>query len=214
MTSEVASRIFDPFFTTKPVGRGTGLGLSISYGIINEHGGNIRVASTLEAGTTFIIELPITENTTGGGEADKTKPSSDTARQTEVGDRALKALILDDEEIILDLLNDTLKRAGFVVDRFSSGEDALTRLATVNYDIIISDIKMPGMDGKRFYHEARRTKPELLNRFIFITGDGVNKDTQEFLKGTQNAFLKKPFTIDQLTETVEKLINQTGDKDA
>ena len=214
MTSEVASRIFDPFFTTKPVGRGTGLGLSISYGIINEHGGNIRVASTLEAGTTFIIELPITENTTGGGEADKTKPSSDTARQTEVGDRALKALILDDEAIILDLLNDTLKQAGFVVDRCSSGEDALTRIAAVNYDIIISDIKMPGMDGKRFYHETGKIKPELLNRFIFITGDGVNKDTQEFLKGTQNAFLKKPFTIDQLTETVEKLIKQTGDKDA
>ncbi len=216
MTSEVASRIFDPFFTTKPVGRGTGLGLSISYGIINEHNGSIRATSTPEAGTSFIIELPVVKNTASGNEAGGTRPSSGNLLP-EVSDRGLKALILDDEAIILDLLNDTLKRAGFVVDRFSSGEDALTRLAAVDYDIIISDIKMPGMDGKRFYHETRRIKPELLNRFIFITGDGVNKHTQEFLQGTQNAFLKKPFTIDQLTETVEKLINQTrqtGDKDA
>ncbi|MBI5492748.1 MAG: response regulator [Deltaproteobacteria bacterium] len=198
---DMMTRIFDPFFTTKGVGKGTGLGLSISYGIINEHGGTIYASSAEGAGSTFVVELPVLEEA-ALEEGKEDKPEGSLMK----GRADLRALILDDEQIILDLLNDALCNFGFLVERAGSGDEALKKLGEKDYDLIISDIRMPGMDGKTFYGEVRRTRPDAQKKIIFISGDSASKETQEFLKGAGNVSLKKPFTVEELNEAVSRLV--------
>ncbi|MFQ5735458.1 MAG: ATP-binding protein [Thermodesulfobacteriota bacterium] len=199
---EVANRIFDPFFTTKEVGKGTGLGLSISYGIIHEHGGNIYASSTAGRGTTFVVELPVISQI--GEQAEQ--PSTGGAIELKKMAHGKKVLVLDDEPILLDMLHETLGGCGFKVARASSGKDALDMIKDDDYDLIISDIKMPGIDGSAFYRGVKRVKPELLKKIIFISGDSLNKETQSFLKESGNHSLKKPFTVDELSLIISKVI--------
>ena len=203
MSEEVANRIFDPFFTTKSVGKGTGLGLSISYGIINEHGGSISVSSSPGVGTTFVVELPVLDKaaaTAGGAQ------SAVSMKIAGMGN-GKRALVLDDEQIVLDLLHDALGGAGFFVDRTSCGREALSMLESGDYDLIISDMKMPGVDGKDFYRGVKAVRPELLQKIIFISGDSLNKETQAFLRKLGNFSLKKPFTVEQLHSVVSKVVS-------
>ncbi len=205
MTQETANRIFDPFFTTKGVGRGTGLGLSISYGIVNEHGGSIYASSSPGAGTTFVVELPVVERTFQEDQ-DAVKPDPQASERVKALAKGRRALVVDDEAIVLDLLYYTLSNAGFSVDKSVSGEQALEKLKGNSYDLIISDIKMPGLGGMGFYREAASVRPEALKKIIFISGDSVNRETREFLNKAGSHSLKKPFTVDQLNDAVAKLI--------
>jgi signal transduction histidine kinase len=200
-SEEVANRLFDPFFTTKDVGKGTGLGLSISYGIINEHGGNIYASSRPRIGTTFIIELPVVEDE-GSGLNALDAPSGGERVSVE----GMRALVLDDEAIVLDLLADSLAGFGFEVDKCSSAEDALNRIADSCYHLIISDIKMPGLGGKGFYREVEKVNPGALKKIIFISGDSMGAETQEFLEAIGNPSLKKPFSINELSEAVARMV--------
>ncbi|OGQ55711.1 MAG: hypothetical protein A3J24_05030 [Deltaproteobacteria bacterium RIFCSPLOWO2_02_FULL_53_8] len=205
MSGEVAMRIFDPFFTTKSVGAGTGLGLSISYGIINEHGGAISVVSSAGSGATFIIELPILQRQDDNEDESQAEPQVGEDMYAGIGN-GHAALVLDDEPIVLDLLKATLEMSGFEVDTACDGLEAMEKFKGGSYDIIISDIKMPGLDGKGFYREIRALNPKAAEKIVFVTGDAINKETQEFLKATGNLSLKKPFTINQLNELVSQLL--------
>lgn len=200
-SEEVANRLFDPFFTTKDVGKGTGLGLSISYGIINEHGGNIYASSRPWIGTTFVVELPVVEE-----DGFCFNGSCGPARSERVSVQGMRSLVLDDEEIVLDLLADSLAGFGFEVDKCSSAEDALKKISGSRYDLIISDIKMPGLGGKGFYREVEKVSPEALKKIIFISGDSMGAETLEFLEAIGNPSLKKPFTIDELSEAVSRMV--------
>ncbi|HLA00298.1 MAG TPA: ATP-binding protein [Thermodesulfovibrionales bacterium] len=198
----IAKKIFDPFFTTKEVGSGTGLGLSISYGIIKAHEGNIYVTSNPEAGATFIIEFPILKMAVEASPASSAKVS-----HTQLAAKGRRALVLDDEHTILALLNEILSDAGFHVDVTATGDEALKMLKGRAYDLIISDLKMPGMNGKEFYHKVKSIKPDAANKIIFISGDTVSDGTQTFLKDTGNLFLKKPFTIEDLMKVISEHIS-------
>lgn len=207
IAEEVVNRIFDPFYTTKSVGKGTGLGLSISYGIINEHGGNIYASSSPGAGTTFVVELPVLDKTVSAADnAAGDGAAVEGAAELAAMASGKRVLVLDDEPIVLDLLHDALGGAGFHVDKTSSGKEALSLLKDTDYDVIISDIKMPGVDGKDFYRGVKAVKPELLRKIVFISGDSLNKETQSFLKKLGNYSLKKPFTVDQLNHIISKVI--------
>ncbi|MBI5588314.1 MAG: response regulator [Deltaproteobacteria bacterium] len=207
MSQHVANRIFDPFFTTKGVGRGTGLGLSISYGIVNEHGGNIYASSAPGIGTTFVVELPVVERA-DAEEEEKVNSGVAASERLKAMAKGRRALVVDDEAIVLDLLCYTLNDTGFLVDRSVSGEDALVKLKENSYDLIISDIKMPGLGGIGFYREVASIRPEAIKKIIFISGDSVNRETREFLSEAGNLSLKKPFTVDQLNKIVSRLITQ------
>lgn len=189
------ARIFDPFFTTKEVGKGTGLGLSISYGIVQEHSGRIWAESPPGQGPTIYIALPVQDieeqwlpMTQMAEEAGETPPAATVER----------ILIVDDEDTLRDFLATALSKNGCRVDTASNGVAAQSLLTAGDYDVIIVDIKMPGLRGDALYRWAVAECPVMAERMLFITGDMVNTETREFLEQAGRPYLAKPFTVDDL----------------
>jgi len=191
------NKIFEPFFTTKEVGRGTGLGLSISYGIIQQHGGKIYARSILGQGATFIIELPILKEE-GACDTEKKEKPKPLSRKRE----KKNILVIDDEQSILDILMNTLQQEGHQVDVASNGRTVLSRVKASAYDLVITDIKMPDFDGKRFFEEVKSYNKELAKKIIFTTGDLANPETQAFLEKANQPCITKPFNLDEVKQMV------------
>ena len=196
----ILPRIFDPFFTTKIEGEGTGLGLSVCHGIVTEHGGHIWAESGSEGGTRMFVEIPIQHPTSDEhGEVITSKfTSSNTSR----------ILVVEDESSVLEVIQRALMRNGYSVDGAENGIDGLKRLEVQHYDLIICDIRMPGMGGIEFFQEVEKKDQELARRIIFTSGDTVNAGSQNFIKLTGSTLLLKPFELDNLLQVVqEKLSN-------
>jgi signal transduction histidine kinase len=196
--AEIRGRIFEPFFTTKPVGQGTGLGLSLCRGIIEEHGGTITVESESGRGTTFEITLPVT-----------VRPASpDTPSETEtaptVGMKSI--LVVDDERDLAEILVEALGREGHRVEIAGNGADALRRLEQHRYDLVVSDTKMPVMDGVELFHEIERRFPTLSKRIIFVTGDVLDAEKRRFLESSGAPFLTKPFELGEVRRVVRRVL--------
>jgi PAS domain S-box-containing protein len=192
------NKIFEPFFTTKREGEGTGLGLSISYGIVKEHGGEIWAESEAGNGTSLFIELPILT-------AEVEREVKENLPLDVCNVKGKKGLIVDDEVHIVDLLSKYLEAEGCLTEKAFDGESALKKLDGPSYDFILCDIRMPGMDGMTFYRELKKMNSPYLSKIIFVTGDGVNLDTQEFLKSIKNPVLFKPFYLENIKETIQQL---------
>ncbi len=199
---ENLARIFDPFFTTKPVGKGTGLGLSLCYGIVREHGGNITARSEPGQGAVFALELPPAEEKPVGGEKSAHPFFAPPALRTGAG-RAV--LVIDDEPWILDLAAELLRGEGHAVETVQSGEAALSVLGTRSFDVIVSDWKMPGLNGVRLYEHLAATRPDLARRVLFMTGDVVNDTFQNFLESHRLACLSKPFAAGEFRAAVSRM---------
>jgi two-component system NtrC family sensor kinase len=194
-------KVFDPFFTTKPVGKGTGLGLSICDGIIKEHGGTISVASALGQGTTFTIELPVVSGPARRAEAPR--PPALTAPPSRI-------LVVDDESAIRELLQDAFEGRGHSVRAVDSGLSALEALHGGQYDLIVSDLKMPEMDGQELYARLTADSPHLLSRLVFISGDTMSAETRAFLERVGRPYLLKPFTVQDMVEMADRLLLAAG----
>jgi signal transduction histidine kinase len=207
--TDIARRIFDPFFTTKAPGEGTGLGLTICYSIIDEHGGRIwteNLPPTAErpegAGAIFHIELPV------GIEAARAAVDDPLANGAEaVKTTSRRVLVVDDEWTIRALLHDILRLDSHEVALASSGIEAADLADRENFDVILTDIKMPGMDGTTFYRRVWERSPEQARRIIFITGDTVSPDTRAFLQSITNPVLTKPFKIGPLRDAIEAVLS-------
>ncbi len=196
----VLPRVFEPFFTTKKVGEGAGLGLSVSYGIVEQHGGRLSVES--EPGrTVFTLDLPAAtpRDRAAGGAAE----TAATGRGPALG-KGRRVLVVDDEPDIVDVVTTVLDGQGWRVDVASGGRAALDRLRQTRYDLILSDVRMPEMDGADFYRAAVAQQGELAERFLFITGDTANPDAWRLLQGTRAPVLEKPFTPQALLRAVEQ----------
>ena len=201
---EIIGQIFDPFFTTKEVGKGTGLGLSTSYGIIRDHDGEINVKSS-KNWKTFVISLPPVEKEESGIE-------EESPVKSEISAHGESILVVDDEPVIVSLLEDFFKRKGFSVLTAESGSEALLKLNEKDVELIITDIKMPEMDGKKFYNEIKDHKPELLSKLLFITGDTMNSETRSFLKEIKGYYLRKPFSFDEITNVINNIIKRNAQR--
>ena len=201
LAPENLRRVFDPFFTTKKVGAGTGLGLTIAYGIIEDHGGRIRAESRPGKGATFIVDLPVVQ----GPEQQPVVEEKEAVR-SEIGARSI--LVVDDESSIQTLLRDVLGMDGHQVDVAGSGAEALRQMFQRQYDLIITDIKMPEMSGQEFYRRVRDIDREQAERMVFITGDTVNVATRQFLHRVSNPCLAKPFKVEEIREVVEHQLRQ------
>ncbi len=201
ISPEILKRIFDPFFTTKPQGKGTGLGLSLSYGIVQEHHGSIRAESQPGIGTEFILEFPPAKDS---DIVSLFRPASN--HPLPVKQPKLHILVVDDEESILRLVQDILKSEGHVVETASNGESALKLILLHEYDIIVSDWKMPGLSGINLYEELLGRKPDAARRMFFMTGDVIKDSFQQFLKQHARICLPKPFALREFHAAVASIV--------
>jgi signal transduction histidine kinase len=201
MPPAIRSKIFEPFFTTKPVGRGTGLGLAICYGIVAEHGGEITVESDVERFTRFRITLPVVpvpEDAAMAYVPDGALGSGDGARR--------RVLVIDDDPGILQFVEDAFSGEPVVIETALGGQDGIARLSTGRtYDVILSDMRMPDIDGRSIFRYVRENRPELERRLVFATGDVANPEAIEFMQVCGRPILEKPFSIRVLHETVERV---------
>ena len=193
------SRLFEPFFTTKEPGKGTGLGLSVSLGIIKEHQGTMSVESVVGQGTTFFFDLPLVECPS------QAEPQSPAQAPVAVKAQALRVLVVDDEAVLTELLTDLLRSVGHEVDNARDGRVALGMALHNSYDVILTDLKMPGLDGQGLYEALCDKRPEMRQRFIFSTGDLMNPKVQGFFKETGCAALSKPFKLEAIVDIVGRV---------
>lgn len=192
---KVMDRIFDPFFTTKDVGKGTGLGLSISRRIIVSMGGSISVVSSPSTGTRFTISLLHNRNARQKTESPAEAPAREHTRLANAS-----ILIVDDEDGLVRSVTEAISDKVAEIDAAPDGKSALDVIRDKDYDILVFDIKMPGMSGMELYRKVKALKPYLAERVIFITGDTENEATSAFLKLSGCGYLSKPFTIQELLD--------------
>jgi signal transduction histidine kinase/ActR/RegA family two-component response regulator len=201
---EVLPYIFEPFFTTKEVGRGTGLGLSIAHSVMTDHHGKMAYQPSALGGAGFVLDLPILSP--GAEAAPASAPVTLPPFAAAPKAAPAQILILDDEESIAELLGEMLGLLGYSTTLSHSGPDALQLLEQRDFDLIISDFRMPKMNGQEFYQRAIQRKPALARRIIFLTGDVVSEDTQGFLQSTGNPHLSKPFQLARVEQTVAQVL--------
>jgi two-component system NtrC family sensor kinase len=193
------SRLFEPFFTTKAEGAGTGLGLAVSRSLARDHGGDVVLESRAErAGASFLLSLPLlAAETTGAPRERAAEPAS--APQA-------RLLVVDDEADLAALMRDMLEGAGYDVATAESGAIALELLDTARFDAIVSDLRMPDMDGAGLWREVSARHPELARRMLFVTGDTLSPDARQFLKAAKGLSLDKPFSKADLLGRVAALL--------
>lgn len=190
------AQIFDPFFTTKDPGRGTGLGLSLVQTLVQTMGGTVRVKSRQGRGATFAVELPGSVGDHGEVGEPAIVPSAN---------RRARVLVVDDEPAMRRILSLYLKRIGHVVVEADDGVEALRRLEEADFDLILCDIRMAGMDGETLLHHVANEYPRLRDRFAFITGDTASPTVAAFVGRASAPVLMKPFDLEQVAALVEQL---------
>jgi two-component system, cell cycle sensor histidine kinase and response regulator CckA len=204
MRPEVVDRVFEPFFTTKAHGEGTGLGLSTSLAIVRGHGGHIRVYSEPGRGTTFRVHLPVASDP-GGARVDTTgeAPPSDLPRG-----RGERVLVVDDEDAVRDITRQTLEAFGYEVVVAGDGAEAVALFARdpAGYDLVITDVTMPVMDGPATVHAVRSIREGV--PVIATSGlDGNGNVGKAAATGVEH-FLGKPYTALTLLELVRRVLDE------
>jgi len=189
----IIGRIFEPFFTTKQVGEGIGLGLSLSHGIISGLGGVIRVSSAIGAGTTFEVVLPPAERMLAAA------ASPDSPMAGHGGRRRL--LLVDDERAVCDTLARVLGEQCDVVVAVD-GKQALARLeAGELFDLVLCDLRVPGLSGEALYDRVAAEVPEMADRFVFMTGEVLGSSRPRI---RDRPVLQKPFELDVLLSYLDR----------
>ena len=189
-------RVFDPFFTTKPPGEGTGLGMSIALRIISNHDGFIDLDSELGHGARFTIELP------GAAGSELAETYDDAPELPIERDESAHILVIDDEEPVVTLMSEILMMDGHRVTPAFNGAEAIALLNVGEYDLILSDVRMPAVGGPTFFEILQTTRPDLLPKVVFVTGDTMSSSTQQFLQRAARPVLAKPFDPERLRTMV------------
>jgi PAS domain S-box-containing protein len=202
MPPEVVAKAFDPFFTTKPIGQGTGLGLSMIYGFMQQTGGHVTIDSAIGRGTTIRLFLP--RDLGAAGTAATTSPVSPVTAPRGSGE---SILVVEDDISVRLLMVEVLKELGYAVLTASASTSALPILAADGpIDLLISDIGLPGMDGRELAEQARRYRPNL--KVLFVTGYAAKAAVRSDLLDPGMDLISKPFEIDAFGAKVRQMIQQ------
>lgn len=199
MPPEIRSRIFEPFFTTKEVGKGTGLGLATVYGIVKQNGGSIGVYSEEGVGTCFKVYLPVASSKF------LLEVESDLLKELRGSETVM--LVEDDAEVRRIALL-ALEECGYRILEASSGTEAL-ELADrhgTSIDLLITDVVMPGMNGRQVAEALKTTNPSL--SVLYMSGYTDDAVVRHGLLRAEVAFLQKPFKPSALTRKVRDVLDK------
>jgi CheY-like chemotaxis protein len=193
---DLRQRVFDPFFTTKRNNVGTGIGLSVSRGIAREHDGELTLEDT-QQGASFLLWLP--SDSLDKAERDLTQAAGTIDVQSQ------HVLVVEDEEEIAGILIEILESAGLTATWVKNGREAMDWLENNQCNVILSDIRMPVMDGPGLWSELKEKHPDLLRHTAFITGDTLSAAITPFLNETGTPLLEKPFTPEQVLSLIVRI---------
>jgi CheY-like chemotaxis protein len=193
MTEEVRRRCLEPFFTTKG-DRGTGLGLSMVYGVLQRHQGSIDIQTTLGKGTTFALTLPIVT----------AQPPTEQVASAPMASRPLRVLLADDEEIVRLVVKEYLRGDDHTVVTATNGQECLDHFQRGQFDVVILDRAMPGMNGDQVAAAIKQIKPE--TPIILLTGFGSIMQASGETPSGIDLVLAKPVTIAALRSALGKVV--------
>jgi CheY-like chemotaxis protein len=202
MDKETQSKIFDPFFTTRAVGQGTGLGLSTVFGIVQSHGGGIKVSSKVDKGTTFDVFLPLSEEPVAVVELPATLDNMQDYSGTEA------ILFVDDEKSVLESVTRALESGGYKVTAVADGQEALKIFEKDldHFDLVVTDLTMPKLTGEKFAESLLELRADI--PVILCTGHSTSMATESNGAMKIRAILQKPLEPTQLMRVVREVLDK------
>ncbi len=197
MPPEVIEKVFDPFFTTKPIGQGTGLGLSMVYGFVRQSGGQVRVHSKPGVGTTVSLFLRAGDEMEIAEAAVAHSPAADGRGQT--------VLLVEDDPSVRLLVREVLEELSYVAIEAEEASAAIAVLESDRpIDLMVSDVGLPGMNGRQLAEVAREHRPDL--PVLFVTGYAENAAIRAGFLGTNMGMISKPFAIEELSTKIRDML--------
>ncbi len=204
-------RIFEPFFTTKEPGSGVGLGLAVAHGIARAHGGSIRAENRAGGGARLTVRLPLRslpprrEPSAPLPVRELPRPPARPSAPRPAGAVRLELLVIEDEPLLCEMLKSFGARRGWSVVTAGSGQDGLERLRREGerFDVVLCDLRMPPPSGIEIHDRMRCENPQLLERFLFLTGDLSSVEAATFAARCSRPILRKPFELSELAAHVE-----------
>jgi CheY-like chemotaxis protein len=205
MRPEIVARAFEPFFTTKPSGVGTGLGLSMVYGFVKQTGGHVAIESAEGQGTVIKLYLPVAPVET----LEETQPRETNPPKG----RGEVVLVVEDDALVRTLVRDVLEDLGYEPLLAADAKMALPLLESKQrIDLLISDVGLPGLNGRQLAEMARQFRPEL--KVLFLTGYAEHASVRSTFLGRDMELMTKPFAVDELAAKIKEmlvLVRQSAD---